>query len=92
MERHPFDEDGFVDALVRADGEVDVRLGWWRKSEVREYLESIMVAIMVVLHINGRKRWRRRGRWSGASMRSSSTPTTRRPAATVPPARPTIGR
>jgi signal peptidase I len=49
MERHPFDEDGFVDALVRADGEVDVRLGRWRKSEVREYLESIMVAIMVAM-------------------------------------------
>ncbi len=49
MDRMPFDEDAFVDALVRADGEVDVRLGRWRKSEVREYLESIVVAIMVAM-------------------------------------------
>jgi signal peptidase I len=49
MDRTPFDEDAFVDALVRADGEVDVRLGRWRKSEVREYLESIVVAIMVAM-------------------------------------------
>ncbi|MDB4937130.1 MAG: Signal peptidase [Labilithrix sp.] len=49
MEREPFDEEGFVDALVRADGEVDVRLGRWRKSEVREYAESILVAIAVAM-------------------------------------------
>jgi signal peptidase I len=49
MEKTPFDEDGFVDALIRADGEVDVRLGQWRKSEVREYLESILVAIAVAM-------------------------------------------
>lgn len=49
MEREPFDEDAFVDALVKADGEVDVRLGRWRKSEVREYAESIFVAIAVAM-------------------------------------------
>jgi signal peptidase I len=49
MDREPFDEESFVDALVRADGEVDVRLGRWRKSEVREYAESIVVAIMVAM-------------------------------------------
>ncbi len=49
MEREPFDEEGFVDALVKADGEVDVRLGRWRKSEVREYAESILVAIAVAM-------------------------------------------
>jgi len=49
MEAEPFDEDQFVEALVKADGEVDVRLGRWRKSEVREYLESILVAIAVAM-------------------------------------------
>lgn len=49
MEREPFDEESFVDALVRADGEVDVRLGRWRKSEVREYAESILVAVAVAM-------------------------------------------
>jgi len=49
MDREPFDEESFVDALVRADGEVDVRLGRWRKSEVREYAESILVAIAVAM-------------------------------------------
>jgi signal peptidase I len=49
MERTPFDEDAFVDALVKADGEIDQRLGRWRKSEVREYAESILVAIAVAM-------------------------------------------
>ncbi len=49
MDREPFDEESFVDALVKADGEVDVRLGRWRKSEVREYAESILVAIAVAM-------------------------------------------
>jgi len=49
MEATPFEEERFVDALVKADGEVDVRLGRWRKSEVREYLESILVAIAVAM-------------------------------------------
>ena len=49
MIREPFDEESFVDALVKADGEVDVRLGRWRKSEVREYAESILVAIAVAM-------------------------------------------
>ena len=47
MDKTPFDEDGFVDALVKADGEVDVRLGRWRKSEVREYVEAILMATLV---------------------------------------------
>jgi signal peptidase I len=47
MERVPFSEEGFTDAFVRADGEVDVRLGRWRKSEVREYLEAIVMAVAV---------------------------------------------
>ena len=31
----------------KADGEVDVRLGRWRKSEVREYVEAILMAVAV---------------------------------------------
>ncbi len=49
MEREPFSEDAFLDALVKADGEVDAKLGRWRKSEVREYAESILVAIAVAM-------------------------------------------
>ncbi len=49
MRAVPFDEAPFIDALVRADGEVEVRLGRWKKSEAREYVESIFVAIMVAL-------------------------------------------
>ena len=49
MESAPFDEDLFNDAWVRADGQVDTRLRPWRKSEVREYLESILVAVLVAL-------------------------------------------
>ena len=49
MAKTPFDEEGFVEALVRVDGEVDVRLGRWRKSEMREYVESILVAVAVAM-------------------------------------------
>ncbi len=49
MGRSPFEPDPFVDALVKADGEVDIRLGRWRKSELREYAESIVVAVGVAL-------------------------------------------
>ena len=49
MRAAPFDEDGFIDALARADGEVDVHLGKWRKSEAREFVESILVAVGVAL-------------------------------------------
>ena len=44
-----FNEEKFVDALVKADGNIDTRLGRWRKSEVREYAESILVAIAVAM-------------------------------------------
>jgi signal peptidase I len=47
MEREPFDEEAFMEALTRADGDVDVRLGRWRKSEVREYVEAIVMAVAV---------------------------------------------
>ncbi len=49
MDREPFDEDAFLEALVKADGEVDTKLGRWRKSEIREYAESILVAIAVAM-------------------------------------------
>ena len=49
MSQRPFSEEAFVEALVRADGEVDVRLGRFRKSEIREYVESILVAVAVAM-------------------------------------------
>ncbi len=47
MHRTPFDENGFAAAFERAAGEVEVRLGRWRRSEVREYAEAILMAIAV---------------------------------------------
>jgi signal peptidase I len=49
MEASPFEEERFIEALVAVDREVDVRLGRWRKSEAREYIESILVAIAVAM-------------------------------------------
>jgi signal peptidase I len=49
MDKTPFDEEAFNDAWSRADGQVDTRLRPWRKSELREYIESIVVAVMVAL-------------------------------------------
>jgi signal peptidase I len=47
MERVPFEEPAFTEALEHTAGEVDVRLGRWRKSEVREYVEAILMAVAV---------------------------------------------
>ncbi len=49
MRASPFEEDKFIDALTRADGEVDVHFGRWRKSEAREFVESILLAVGVAL-------------------------------------------
>jgi signal peptidase I len=49
MHADPFDEKPFVDALVRADGQVDAKLGQWKKSELREYMESILIAVLVAM-------------------------------------------
>jgi signal peptidase I len=49
IDKAPFDENAFFDSFTKADGEVDVRLRAWRKSELREYLESILVAVGVAL-------------------------------------------
>ncbi|MGA7122082.1 MAG: signal peptidase I [Polyangiaceae bacterium] len=47
MDSVPFDEDEFIDAVARAEGEIDAGLGRWRKSEVREYVEAILMAVAV---------------------------------------------
>jgi signal peptidase I len=47
MERVPFDEEAFMSSLEHALGEVDLRLSRWRKSEVREYVEAILMAVAV---------------------------------------------
>jgi signal peptidase I len=47
MNRPVFDADAFADALGRADVAVDARLGRWRKSELREYVEAIAMATLV---------------------------------------------
>ncbi|MGD0674212.1 MAG: signal peptidase I [Polyangiaceae bacterium] len=47
MDRVPFDESHFMEALERSDGEVDIRLGRWQKSEIREYVEAIVMAVAV---------------------------------------------
>lgn len=49
MSRKRFDEERFLEALGRAESEVELRLGRFRKSEVREYLESILVAVGVAM-------------------------------------------
>jgi signal peptidase I len=49
MEAEPFREENFLEALVKADNAVETKLGSWRKSEVREYAESIFVAIAVAM-------------------------------------------
>jgi signal peptidase I len=45
MRERPFKKDGFETALGHAEEMVELRLGAWRKSEFREYFESIGVAI-----------------------------------------------
>lgn len=49
MHKRPFSEAAFHDAHKRADATVDATLSRWRKSEVREYLEAIVMAISVAL-------------------------------------------
>jgi signal peptidase I len=49
LERDRFDDEAFGQALDRASRLVSKHLGRWRKSEVREYLESVVVAIAVAL-------------------------------------------
>jgi signal peptidase I len=49
MASQPFDGDQFLSALERAEAQVDVYLSGWRKSELREYAESIGIAVAVAL-------------------------------------------
>jgi signal peptidase I len=49
MDATPFSDEALVEALSKADTEVETKLGRWRKSEVREYLESILVAVAVAM-------------------------------------------
>ncbi|MBI2394507.1 MAG: signal peptidase I [Deltaproteobacteria bacterium] len=51
MDGAVFDEQRFVAACDKAEDVVDARLSRWRKSETREYAESILVAVMVALAI-----------------------------------------
>ncbi len=51
MDATTFDEQRFTAAHDKAEDTVDERLGRWRKSEAREYAESILVAVMVALAI-----------------------------------------
>ncbi len=47
MNRTPFDGSEFAETLERVDCGIDVRLGRWRKSETREYVEAIVMAVAV---------------------------------------------
>jgi len=51
MDAATFDEPAFLAAFEKAEEVVDARLGRFRKSEAREYAESIFVAVMVALGI-----------------------------------------
>ncbi len=45
----PFNETAFADTLSRVETEVEDKLGRWRKSEGREFAESIFVALAVAM-------------------------------------------
>lgn len=49
MSVRPFDPPRFEHALERAELQVDMKLGRFRKGELREYVESIGVAVAVAL-------------------------------------------
>jgi signal peptidase I len=49
MKKEPFDAEDFNTSLGKAEQQVDVYLSSWRKSELREYAESIGIAVTVAL-------------------------------------------
>src|SRR5437868_2975872 len=49
MKKEPFDPEPFNAALAKAEHFVDLYLSSWRKSELREYAESIGIAVAVAL-------------------------------------------
>lgn len=54
MQAPTFEEGPFMEALSEADRLVDRRLSSFKKSEVREYVESIAIAILVAM---GLRQW-----------------------------------
>ena len=53
MRAEPFDADRFSRAFDQADSAVDLRLDPYRKGELREYAESIGIAVAVALLLRG---------------------------------------
>src|SRR5262249_52827270 len=49
MKKEPFDAESFSQSLSKAEHFVDLYLSSWRKSELREYAESIGIAVAVAL-------------------------------------------
>src|SRR6185503_8827558 len=49
MRKDPFDLDDFDTAFAKAEQTVETYLATWRKSELREYAESIGIAVAVAL-------------------------------------------
>ncbi len=49
MKKEPFEPEDFNSSLDKAEHMVDVYLSSWRKSELREYAESIGIAVAVAL-------------------------------------------
>jgi signal peptidase I len=49
MDAEPFDADAFDDAFEKASALVARHVGRWRKGELREYAESIVIAVGVAL-------------------------------------------
>jgi signal peptidase I len=49
VDREHFDDERFREALEKAQALVSEHLAHWQKSETREYLESILIAITVAL-------------------------------------------
>ncbi len=45
----PFREEEFEQALTNADRLIDTRYSRWRRSETRDYIESILIAILVAM-------------------------------------------
>jgi signal peptidase I len=49
MKKEPFDAEHFDSSLARADNLIGTHLSSWRKSELREYAESIGIAVAIAL-------------------------------------------
>jgi signal peptidase I len=49
IDREPFESERLRTAFAKANTQVDQHLATWRKSEAREYIESIGVAVLIAL-------------------------------------------